>query len=142
MGPTDLLFACGFSKRRALCVPPPPRQPLAPGHPALCLDHARGDRRRQLVETLAELTGSPADFSSAAAINRFLGNLLARVAHGLISRRDAAVQGYLCQLLLNTLPALRRESLDEGDPCSDAPLALACDIPRPNRVLPAGQSTA
>jgi len=122
------------------------RLPLAPGHPALCLHHARSHERHQLAESLAELTAHPTDFSSAAAINRFLANLLARAAHGLIPRRDAALQGYLCQLLLNTLPALRLESLDqaaldesalaETGPCPEPSPVLICDIPRPNRSLP------
>ncbi len=57
--------------------------------------------------------GSIEDFSTADEINLFLGNLVKQFARKRIARQDAVALAYLCQLLLNSLPALRRELEDE-----------------------------
>ena len=93
----------------------------AKGHASLCPHHSGQDQRRRSADALAEMTASIEDFTTAAAVNRFLGTLLKMMARGLIPRRDAAVLGYLCQLLLNTLPALRRELLGEDESSGDDP---------------------
>jgi len=63
----------------------------------------------------AELLGSIEDFSTADSVNLFLGNLVKQLARKRIARRDAVALAYISQLLLNSLPALRRESEDELD---------------------------
>ena len=60
-------------------------------------------------EALAELLGPLEDFSSPASVNFYLGNLLKLMARKKIDRRDALAQAYICQLLLNTFPHMRRE---------------------------------
>ena len=65
-------------------------------------------------EALAELLGPLKDFSSPASVNFFLGNFLKLMARKRIDRRDALAQAYICQLLLNTFPHMRRE-LESND---------------------------
>jgi len=57
----------------------------------------------------AELLGCVSDFSHAASVNRFLGNLVKQVTLKRIPRRDAITLAYICQLLLNSLGAINRE---------------------------------
>lgn len=57
----------------------------------------------------AELLGCVSDFSDAASVNRFLGNLVKQVTLKRIPRRDAVTLAYICQLLLNSLGTLNRE---------------------------------
>jgi len=80
-------------------------------HPSLCLEH----RRQQLQPhtdpqtVAAELLGSIEDFKTATAVNQALGRLFALAAANRIPPRNAAILAYICQLLLNTLPAVERE---------------------------------
>lgn len=71
----------------------------------LCAYHAQ--RRLQTQrgsETAAtELLACVSDFSDAASVNRFLGNLVKQVTLKRIPRRDAVTLAYICQLLLNSL---------------------------------------
>jgi hypothetical protein len=48
-------------------------------------------------------------------VHHFLGTLLKQLVHKRVRRRDAMAQAYLCQLLLNTFPHLRRETEEETD---------------------------
>jgi hypothetical protein len=77
----------------------------------LCAYHAQ--RRMQTQrgsETAAtELLACVSDFSDAASVNRFLGNLVKQVTLKRIPRRDAVTLAYICQLLLNSLTAISRE---------------------------------
>jgi hypothetical protein len=77
----------------------------------LCAYHAQ--RRLQTQrgsETAAtELLACVSDFSDAASVNRFLGNLVKQVTLKRIPRRDAVTLAYICQLLLNSLGAINRE---------------------------------
>lgn len=77
----------------------------------LCAYHAQ--RRLQAQrgsETAAtELLACVSDFSDAASVNRFLGNLVKQVTLKRIPRRDAVTLAYICQLLLNSLGAINRE---------------------------------
>jgi hypothetical protein len=57
----------------------------------------------------ADLLGDIDDFSSAASVNLFLGNLVKQLARKRIARRDAIALAYISQLLLNSLPALERQ---------------------------------
>lgn len=45
----------------------------------------------------AELLGCVSDFSDAASVNRFLGNLVKQVTLKRIPRRDAVTLAYICQ---------------------------------------------
>ncbi|HKW63150.1 MAG TPA: hypothetical protein VJN89_11435 [Candidatus Acidoferrum sp.] len=86
-----------------------PEEGLCPHH----LGRLQAERARN-DEAMAELLGPLDDFSSAANVNFFLGNLLKLMARKRIDRRDALAQAYICQLLLNTFPHMRRE-LESGN---------------------------
>jgi hypothetical protein len=60
-----------------------------------------------------ELLSGVADFSRAECINRFLGNLVKQLAYQRIARTDAIALAYIGQLLLNSLPAIKKQSDDE-----------------------------
>jgi hypothetical protein len=76
----------------------------------------------------AELLDSIDDFTSAASVNLFLGNLVKQVVRKRISRRDAVALAYLCQLLLNSLSAMNRETSLPDE--KSRPLVI-WDIPAP-----------
>jgi hypothetical protein len=57
----------------------------------------------------ADLLGDIDDFSTAASVNLFLGNLVKLLALKRIARRDAVALAYISQLLLNTIPVLERQ---------------------------------
>jgi hypothetical protein len=79
----------------------------AKNHPSLCAHHARQEHRRRQPddETQAdELLASIPDFTTAASINLFLGNLVRQFARKRIARRDAIAMAYLGQLLLTASP--------------------------------------
>ncbi len=80
-------------------------------HPSLCLQHLRQQLQPQPDPgaVAAELLGLIEDFSTATAINKALGRLFAMVAGDRIPPRNAALLVYICQLLLNTLPAMENE---------------------------------
>ena len=80
-------------------------------HPSLCLQHLRQQLQPQPDPgaVAAELLGLIEDFSTATAINKALGRLFAMVAGDRIPPRNAALLVYICQLLLNTLPAVKHE---------------------------------
>ena len=86
-----------------------PEEGLCPHH----LGRLQAERAKN-DEAVAELLGPLEDFSSPASVNFFLGNLLKLMARKRIDRRDALAQAYICQLLLNTFPHIRRE-LESGD---------------------------
>jgi len=77
----------------------------------LCAHHAqrRLQTQRGSETAAAELLGCVSDFSDAASVNRFLGNLVKQVTLKRIPRRDAITLAYICQLLLNSLGAINRE---------------------------------
>jgi hypothetical protein len=88
------------------------RSLIAADHDSLCAHHLTQSLAQspQTDEALAaELLTGVQDFSTAASVNRYLGNLLKQIAHKRIHRRDAIAQAYVCQLLLNSLPALDRQ---------------------------------
>lgn len=88
-----------------------PEQGLCPHH----LGRLQAERARN-DEAVAELLGPLEDFSSPASVNFFLGNLLKLMARKKIDRRDALAQAYICQLLLNTFPHMRRELQSQDGP--------------------------
>jgi hypothetical protein len=103
------------------------RPPNGEKRPPFCAYHA--DRLKASSPApdpeavAAELLGSIEDFSTADSVNLFLGNLVKQLARKRIARRDAVALAYISQLLLNSLPALRRESEDELD-ASAAPFLI------------------
>jgi hypothetical protein len=86
------------------------RSPRGEAHPTLCVSHARSEAKAaqaaNLADELAPLSGS---FNTASDVNHVLGNLFSLLAQNRIPRRNAVALGYLAQLLLQTLPAVREE---------------------------------
>ena len=84
----------------------------ARNHDLLCAYHVR--LKRQEAEQAEALTddilGPVEDFKSAVAVNHALGNLFVLTARNRIPVRRAAILAYIAQLILNSLPALRREA--------------------------------
>ncbi len=80
-------------------------------HPALCLFHARDEMQllesqRLGAELSASLTGQ---FMTATDINFVLGKLFTATAQNRIPPRNAAVLAYIGQLMLHSLPNLKKE---------------------------------
>lgn len=89
----------------------------AADHDSLCTHHLRqGSAAKPDPEVLAaELLGSLNDFSTAESVNQLLGNLVKQLARKRIARLDAIAMAYMCQLLLNSLPPLKKELRAEHD---------------------------
>jgi hypothetical protein len=62
----------------------------------------------------ADILSSVGNFQSAAAINIVLGKLSVHQITGRIGRQDAISLAYTCQLMLQTLPAVKAELRDSG----------------------------
>jgi hypothetical protein len=93
----------------------------AADHKSLCSYHLRqaAGAEPDPEAVAAELLGSIEDFSTADSVNLFLGNLLKQLAAKRIERRDAIALAYISQLLLNSLPPLKREQEAEDDAAHD-----------------------
>ena len=79
---------------------------------SLCRHHQRlhlQQQRREDEAAANELLGSIEDFSTAASVNAFLGNLVRQLARKRIARRDAIALAYISQLLLNSFTPLDRQ---------------------------------
>jgi len=102
------------------------RLPRQKSHPTFCARHARPaspDPAASTPDVSAELLGPLCDFRTATSINYTLGRLLIYKASGEISARDASVIAYICQLLMQTVPAVRKEmSWSRGDDPEDEQL--------------------
>ena len=111
-------------------------------HAGLCAYHLRKSSVAHPGEetVAAELLSGIEDFSSAISVNLFLGNLLKQVARRRIPRRDAVALAYISQLLLNSLPALERESEAEED--TSAGQFLINDIVPSRRARLAARQTS
>src|SRR5208282_4133138 len=109
------------------------RLPRKPTHPDLCAHHARINPEQTIENPqalVAEVLGPSPDFCTAKAVNRTAGKLLEALLAGRIPARHAAIAGYLCQLIIQTLPQLRIEAQPErGAPTSFQFVTLA---PRPD----------
>jgi hypothetical protein len=89
----------------------------AEDHESLCRKHALRDkyadehepRTPEAKAIVAQVLGSRENFQTATQVNQALGKLFALRARKLISLRDAALLGYLSQLLLFSLNAVRNE---------------------------------
>ena len=91
----------------------------------------------------AELLSGVRDFSSAGSINLYLGNIVKQLAHRRISRTDAVALAYLGQLLMNTLPSLKREiSVAKTTLPRETAALLASVFPPPSRNIPGAAHTA
>ena len=110
-------------------------------HPSLCYTHWR----QQLVQTesydhegaAAELLGSIEDFNTATAVNQVLGRLLALLARNRIPPRNAAILAYICQLLLNSLPAVDKETMRaEGLPGWEQTITRAMQVQLRSSAVP------
>jgi hypothetical protein len=81
-------------------------------HPSLCLFHAREEQ--QLLESPrlgTEISATLSDsFFYATDINHVLGKVFTAFAQRRISQRDAATMAYLGQLLLQSVPAVNKET--------------------------------
>ena len=79
-------------------------------HPSYCLTHARDEEQLlgadQVAEQLVSLSG---EFKTANDVNHVLGKLFSLRAKNRISRRDAVALTYMAQLMLQSLPGVRRE---------------------------------
>jgi len=108
------------------------RLPRKPTHPAFCAHHSRLSPAETIQDheaLVAEVLGPSPDFQSAQAVNRTMGKLLEAFLAGRIPARHTAVAGYLCQLLIQTLPLLRAEL----EPEADGPpiFQFITNVPRP-----------
>jgi hypothetical protein len=102
---------------------------LAAPNGELCAHHAqRLSRSTPANDVLtAELLSSIEDFSTAASVNQFLGNLTKQLVRKRIQRRDAIALAYLSQLLLNSLSAMSREEAQTQREEAQQPLEIIWD---------------
>jgi hypothetical protein len=109
---------------------------LAAPNGELCAHHAqRLSRSTPANDVLtAELLSSIEDFSTAASVNQFLGNLTKQLVRKRIQRRDAIALAYLSQLLLNSLSAMSREEAQTQREEAQQPLEIIWDNFPPRRV--------
>ena len=80
-------------------------------HPTLCLAHAKEEQefaqsRQDVSQELASLSG---ELKTASDVNHVLRKLFSLLAQRRISRRDAVAFAYIAQLILQTLPGVKRE---------------------------------
>ncbi len=87
-----------------------------PGHTSLCHYHLTRELRGTSDGDLlaADILNSIGNFQSATAINLVLGKIFLHQITGRLSRQDALALCYNCQLLLQSLPAVKQELLDGG----------------------------
>jgi hypothetical protein len=84
-------------------------------HDSLCAYHARREQEADPSTTpearaiVSEVLGTRENFQTATQVNQALGKIFALRARKLISIRDAALLGYLSQLLLNSLHSVHTE---------------------------------
>jgi hypothetical protein len=80
------------------------------GHPSLCVFHAREEQplleSDRLAAEFASLSGK---LNTVTDINHVLGRVFTALAEKRISHQAAATFGYLGQLLLQTIPAVKSE---------------------------------
>lgn len=95
----------------------------------LCAHHAQRLARSTPANDVltAELLSSIEDFSTAASVNQFLGNLTKQLVRKRIQRRDAIALAYLSQLLLNSLSAMSREEAQTQREEAQQPLEIIWD---------------
>ncbi|MGO9640313.1 MAG: hypothetical protein ACLP1Y_03275 [Candidatus Acidiferrales bacterium] len=100
------------------------------GHPDFCLFHAHQEQQLihagRLGKELATLSG---DFRTITDLNHALGKLFAAVAHNRIPPRNAAVLAYIGQLLMQSVPEVKSETIrSEGSAAWDDTLHRTFDV--------------
>lgn len=82
-----------------------------PGDATLCQMHRRLQQELCESEALAaELLGAFQEFKTGTALNHALTKLFVLLVRNRIPVRNAAVLAYIAQLILNTLPTVRKEA--------------------------------
>ncbi len=81
------------------------------GHPTLCAHHAREEDQLLAAETLGDdLASLSGHFKTAQDVNHVLGKIFTALAENRISAQTAVTFAlHSCQLLLQTLPTVRKE---------------------------------
>jgi len=89
---------------------------LYQGHSSLCHYHLSRQMRGIADGDIlaADILSAVGNFQSAAAINIALGKIFLHQVTGRLSRQDALALCYNCQLLLQSLPAVKQELKDGG----------------------------
>jgi hypothetical protein len=99
------------------------RTPRMNGHASLCPHHARQHERQSALspptfdfqpltsgpQIALDLLGPIHDFRTGVSINHVLGRLLVLLATDRIPARNAVALAYICQLLLQSLPQVKRD---------------------------------
>src|SRR5256885_4415160 len=86
------------------------RMPRCPGHPSFCPTHAKKfDRLTEEEKLRAEFVSLSGNLNTVTDINHILAKVFNALAQGRISHRTANTLGYLGQLLLQSMPDVRRE---------------------------------
>ena len=78
-------------------------------HPHYCANHAGWTKDEKPEDLTADLLGPLGDLRTAAGVNYMLGRLVMLVASRRIPRGEAAVLGYLGQLLLASVKGVNNE---------------------------------
>lgn len=94
-----------------------------------CLFHARQEQQLLHIDYIGnELPTLSGWFQTATDLNFALGNLFEAVARNRIPPRHAAVLAYISQLIIQTLPQVKAETIRiEGEESWDANVQLALD---------------
>lgn len=89
---------------------------LAADHPSLCLFHAQQLRQLQKYASMPprpdfsrELTSLSGNLTTANDVNQVLRKLFLLYAQGRIERKDAMALAYIAQLILQTIPGVKKE---------------------------------
>jgi len=82
-----------------------------PGHPSLCIFHARAELQLLESDRLGTELGQTLtrDFMTATDVNHILGKLYTAFAQNRISPRNAATLAYIGQLLLASVNGIKSE---------------------------------
>jgi hypothetical protein len=79
-------------------------------HPTLCIFHAREEQQLLEADKLAaEFASLSGKLNTVTDINHVLGKVFTALAEKRISHQTAATFGYLGQLLLQSIPAVKNE---------------------------------
>lgn len=80
------------------------------GHDSLCVFHAKEEQQLLEADKLAaEFASVSGQFMTAIDVNHVLGKVFDAFAHKRITHRTANTFGYLGQLLLQSMPLVKRE---------------------------------
>ena len=86
------------------------RLPRADSHSGLCISHAKLEQQsRDVSEIAADLQTLSGEFKTASDVNHVLGKLFTLLSQDRIPPRKGAVLAYVGQLIVQTLPGVKRE---------------------------------